>query len=329
MKAGSDAESIGRYKPTLAQVTEFISGFDKNFGSGSVAHYTQILRYGDEVMEIIKQDSTKLENSFITKSNAYDNGRIPAALGIPKKKEDLAPHLKYVAKRYFELLSEGRYDERSDKTVPYSANKALSLTALVVKRVEFENSLNRRQTELGEDVTSDIRDGIWRGIYDRETDFSKVLERSVSQAPSEATEHTTEVPMIGMTDSPVTSGHVQTDFPGFTLRSPLVEIRQEAVEVPRPAERTRLEWQIIMNDFLEVDLHSLGLFDCILTDPPYNILEQARDSFSVGDKKRALDKMLSVLKPNGVLIIVFYFGFFFLIFLVLHKSRLDALLVHR
>ena len=294
-------ELSGKYKPTMAEVASFVSAFNRKLGSGSIGHYRQILRFGPGALEIIKEDSAKLEDAVITKTNAYNDGLTAQALGFGKRKGPLSPSEQSIATRYFEELAKGIVPQGSSKPIPLTKDRALHLATLVKKRVDLERSLESRRDELSERAFTDVRGSIWEGTFDEETDFSKVIERSASRPPtvSEVEETRSSESEVGSPEPMDLDVHPPVDTE-VSVEVPEAPRRSEPIAAALPAKKA----QILMNDFLTINLQDLGLFDCILTDPPYNILNEARDSFTDDEKKRAFDRMLALLKPHGALIMV-------------------------
>ena len=171
----------------------------------------------------------------------------------------------------------------------------------------MENSLKSRQDQLSEEAFSNIQSAIWDGAFDREADFIKVLDRSARHRPTVVEESESEESEAKVVTH--VTAQVEVQPPPDTEVTVEVEAPQ-STEIPTlPAvQQTRAE--ILTDDFLTADLHSLGLFDLILTDPPYNVLNDPRDSLTDDEKTRAFDRMVALLKPHGALIIV---SIFFLI----------------
>ena len=291
----------GRYKPTMAEVATFISEFNKKLSGGSIGHYRQILRFGEGALEIIKEDSAKLEDAMVSKANAYKDGHVAQRLGFPKRKGALTPDEQRIATKYFELLAQGIVHRGSHQAVPYTGDEALHLAELVKQRADFEKSLNSRRDQFGEGAFSDLHRAIWEGTFDGERDFSKVIERSVSHPRSVSEVTTPVVASEGEVSSPE---EMELDVQPPQNTQVTVEVEAAPSTEPIAAAAPERKAMILTDDFLTINLQDLGLFDCILTDPPYNLLNQARDSFTDDEKVRAFDRMLALLKPHGALIIV-------------------------
>ena len=289
------------YKPTMAEVAAFISEFNKKLSGGSIGHYRQILRFGKGALEVIKEDSARLEDAMVTKANAYREGQIAQMLGFAKRKGALTPDQQNLATKYFELLAQGIVHRGSRKAVPLTGDEALQLATRVRKRAEFEESLNSRRDQFGEGAFSELNRAIWEGTYDEEADFSKVIERSVSHPPSVPEESERVVASEGEVSSPE---EMELDVQPPQDTEVTVEVEAPTSTMPIAATREERKAMIHTDDFLTINLQDLGLFDCILTDPPYNLLNEARDSFTDDQKTRAFDRMLALLKPHGALIIV-------------------------
>ena len=300
-RVAADPALAGKYKPSMDELSLCISDFNKDFSRGSVAHYSQIMRFGPKVMEIIRDDSAKLEGHLINKSNAYKDGKVAQSLGIDKRKKNLTPSDYYAAEKYFEALSQGYEHPKSSKRIPYSGSKALLLAELIKKRVDMEHSLKSRQDQLSEEAFSNIQSAIWDGVFDREADFIKVLDRSASHRTTVVEESESEESEAEV----VTQVAMDVDVQPPTDTEVTVEVEaSQSTELPTQPAVQESRAEILTDDFLTADLHSLGLFDLILTDPPYNVLNDPRDSLTDDERTRAFDRMVALLKPHGAVIIV-------------------------